>query len=44
MFYMFRAAFHPSSGVHNTLCTVSVINEVSTANYRSLQLAAHDDG
>jgi len=28
---MFRVAFHPSSGAHNTISTVSLINETCTA-------------
>ena len=28
---MFRVVFHPSSGAHNTLSTVSVMNETCTA-------------
>ena len=31
---MFRVVFHPSSGAHNTVFTVSGINETCTATCR----------
>jgi len=34
MLNMFRVVFHPSSGAHNTVTTVSDVNETVTATCR----------
>jgi len=36
---MFRVIFHPSSGAHNAVSTVSGINETSTATCRERRWA-----
>jgi len=39
LLYMFRVVFHPSSGAHNTVSTVSGFNETGTATCHERGLA-----